>query len=541
MGFTFSTRSGGGIVGKIIFTTFGLFFAFIGTQFVKQEWNALQETKAMKQWVKAPCSIESSEIRDDGEDFRLDIVFSYEINGHIYRATRYGRSEYLTKETIGEIDQAHKTYTTGKTTHCHYNPANPSDAVLTLPTERSARTSLGLTFIFPAFGLLFAALPWLAGRKRKEPVSSIPSRSVKKARSGKRFLLLFGAIFAVIGLVMLKPLILTPLQKSRAAQSWQMVEAVVISSKVKSHTSDDSTTYSPYIAYRYVMNGEQYLGDQYSFIGGSSSGYESKADIVRQYPAGHTFTVYVNPDNPAESVINRTMSNAKLLVLIPLIFFIVGVVIMVSALRAKKAKLDASQAREHIVILKGTSRAGKAVGITLFTAIWNSVVFVLFTSDAPLFMAVIFGLFGAGMLLASIHAILGIFNPRPEVEITPGDIHPGTSVAMRWRTTGRADRIGQLSVALQCLRITTETSGQGKNRSTRTVKTPLFTKELLQTESQHEITQGTRQFEIPEEQPASEPGKESGIQWQLVFHGNIDRWPDLKQELPFTVYPVDTV
>ena len=71
----------------------------------------------------------------------------------------------------------------------------------------------------------------------------------------------------------------------------------------------------------------------------------------------------------------------------------------------------------------------------------------------------------------------------------------------------------------------------------KNIKTPLFTEELLQAENPHEIIQGTLQFQIPEKQPASIPGQENGIQWQLVFHGTIDGWPDLKQELPFTVYP----
>ena len=536
MRFTTSTRSGGGgIIGKLVFTAFGLFFAFIGTQFVKQEWKGLQETKAMQQWAQTTCTIVSSAMKDEGEDYRLEVSYRYEVDGKIFTSTRYGKRPHYTAETVGEIDQARKRLQPGKTFDCHYNPANPAEAVLDLPTMKGARSSVGFTLLFPGFGLLFATFPWLKGRKKKkEPNLAEPP---KPARSGKRFLILFGAVFALFGLIALKPMFITPLQKTNDAKMWNAMSATVVSSKVKSHSDDDGTTYSPYIAYRYEVAGEEYLGDQYTFMGGSSSGRDSKAEIVRQYPKGHTFNIYVNPNDPTESVIKRDASKSLLFGLIPLIFVFVGIAIIIAGFRAKKAKLDPAQSHEHIVTLEGSSPIKKAVGLSLFTAIWNTIVYFIAVSDAPLLMAIIFGFFGVIMLGAAIHAILAIFNPRPTVEITPGAIRPGTSVALRWRINGRADRIGKLTLSLQCLRVTTETSGSGKNRSTRTVKTPIFEDELLTTDRQNEIAQGTLQFRIPEEKPYSLPGNDGGIQWQLVFHGDIRRWPDLKQELPFTVYP----
>ena len=540
MGFTISTRSGsGGIVGKLIFSAFGLFFAFIGSQFVKQEWKNLQETTAMQQWAQTSCTIVSSETKDDGEDFRLEVSYRYEVDGKIFTSTRYGKRPHYMAETVGEIDQARKKLPPGKTFDCHYNPANPAEAVLDLPTVKDARRSVGFTLFFPGFGLLFATLPWLLRRKKKKGESG-ETQTKKTVRSGKRFLILFGAVFALFGLIALAPILIIPLQKTAAAKSWNTVQASVVSSKVKSHHGDDSTTYSPYIAYRYEVGGEEFLGDQYTFMGGSGSGRESKAEIVHQYPKGHTINVYVNPADPTESVIKRDASKSLLIGLIPLIFVFVGIAIIIAGFRAKKAELDAAQSRERVVMLKGPTPLGKAIGITIFALIWNGIVFFLFRSEAPLLFRIIFGGVGILVIFASIHAILALFNPRPTVEITPGDIRPGTSVALRWRLGGRTDRIGKLTLSLQCLRVTTETSGSGKNRSTRTIKTPIFEDELLSTDHQNEIAQGTLQFRIPEEKSCSIPGNDGGIQWQLVFHGDIPRWPDLKQELPFIVYPEQT-
>ena len=143
------------------------------------------------------------------------------------------------------------------------------------------------------------------------------------------------------------------------------------------------------------------------------------------------------------------------------------------------------------------------------------------------------------LVISAIHSILAIFNPRPSVEITPGSIQPGTSVAMRWHINDRADRISQLNIVLKCLKVTSETQRSGGETKTRTVKTPLYEQELLQTESQLEIAQGTLQFTIPEDRPASRRGNTNGIQWKVAFNGDIGRWPDMKQEMGFTVYPED--
>lgn len=531
MGISISRSSGSGIVGKLLFSVFGMAFALMGSMFVKQEWKNLQDIKAMQAWSQTTGTIVSSKIEDAGEDFRLAVSYRYNVGDQTYTSERYGKQTSYSVETMGEAERAHQKLPEGKSVRVYYNPRNPSDAVLEMPTVKSARHSFGFTFLFPAFGLFFASLPWLGGRiKRKPEKESNP-------RSPKVFLIIFGSIFALVGILVLKPIFITPLQKTRDAQNWNSVPATVLSSKVKSHSDDDGTTYSVYIAYRYKVSGQEYIGDQYTFMGGSSSGYDSKAAVVRQYPVGREFIVFVNPANPSESVILRDYSPSLLFGLIPLVFAIVGIIVVLIGLRSKKPALDMAQSTEHIVSLKAPSPAKKAIGITLFTAFWLAVVYFLYRSDAPRLFPIVFGFFGIILLGVSIHAILAIFNPRPTVEITPGDIHPGTSVAMRWRLSGRTDRIGTLLIKLRCLKVTTETHRSGGETRTSTVKTPLFETELLQTQNQFEIAQGTFQFTIPTDQPASRPGNSNGIQWQIDFLGDIARWPDLKCELPFTVYP----
>ncbi len=526
---------GGGIFGKLIFSAFGLVFALIGTQFVKQEWKTLQDVKAMQQWAQIPCTIKTSRTEDDGQNFRLAFVYRYSVGSTDYTGTRYSTRPYLTAETIGEIKRAEKRFPPGKTVPGFYNPADPAEAVLHRPAVSAAKRAAGLTLIFPAFGLLFAGLPWLRGRRKKK------AEKKNEEVSAKQFLVPFGSVFVLVGLLTLKPLLADPLVKTQDAQTWNAIRAVVVSSKVKSHRSDDSTTYSPYIAYRYVVDGTEYFGDQYTFTGGSSSGYAAKAEIVRRYPRSTEFTVFVNPDNPAESVILREPSWNLLFGLIPLVFAAAGIAVIIAGFRTqgRRAQLSQEQAGQSAAALKGKSPVVKAVGLTLFTAVWGGVIFLILKSDAPLLFPVLFGLFGIGLAAGAVYAILAVFNPRPAAEIRPGRIHPGTQAALRWRIGGSTERIRELRVVLQCLKVTTETRRSGGKSSTSVVKTPLFEQELLHSTLQHEIAQHAMPFTIPADQPASRHGSRDGIEWQLAFHGVIDRWPDLNEELPFLVYPHD--
>jgi hypothetical protein len=111
---------------------------------------------------------------------------------------------------------------------------------------------------------------------------------------------------------------------------------------------------------------------------------------------------------------------------------------------------------------------------------------------------------------------------------------------MRWRTAGRTDRIRALSISLSCIQVTTETRRSGGRSETSTVRTPLHEEQILSTENQAEIAQGTLQFTIPAELPSSRPGDYNGIQWKLTFRGDIPHWPDMESELFFIVYPTDT-
>ena len=128
-----------------------------------------------------------------------------------------------------------------------------------------------------------------------------------------------------------------------SALSWSEVECEIVSSQVRSHSGDDSVTYSVDVLYRYEFGGREYRSNRYQFMGGSSSGYDRRARIVEALPAGAVTPCYVDPDEPSEAVIERGFTPDTLFGLLPLLFAIVGLAGLVFAIGVLRgARRDAA-------------------------------------------------------------------------------------------------------------------------------------------------------------------------------------------------------
>src|SRR5262245_1994490 len=135
----------------------------------------------------------------------------------------------------------------------------------------------------------------------------------------------FFGLFLLAGLGASYLILWKPWSTWISSRFWQATPCTVVSSQVASSSDSDGTTYRVDITYTYVVDGGGELpGSNYDFMKVSSSGRESKAAIVAQYPPGTQTTCWVNPKNATESVLNRDFSWAYLLGLFPLIFVAVG-------------------------------------------------------------------------------------------------------------------------------------------------------------------------------------------------------------------------
>ena len=138
----------------------------------------------------------------------------------------------------------------------------------------------------------------------------------------------FVLVFAGIGIFMLVKYFR---DKGRAEESkaWPATAGEITQAYIRESQTRDSdgymtTSYYPEVRYLYDARGVAYTGEQISFGGAIGGSHQKAAEIVAQYPVGKNLTVYYNPNNPAEAVIERRIGS-KLFLIIGAIFTVIGV------------------------------------------------------------------------------------------------------------------------------------------------------------------------------------------------------------------------
>ncbi len=159
-----------------------------------------------------------------------------------------------------------------------------------------------------------------------EKMDSDSSRSDNKNTGPPPFVYLF---FIFVGLLFLFFFLIRPVLKIMDARSWVETPCRVIAAEV--YTSSDGDTYKPHITFEYEFDEKKYESDQYNCIGSYTSGRFGKERIVAYYLKHRDTVCYVNPDNPREAVMNRSIGFELLYGLIPLIFVIVGILGLIGA------------------------------------------------------------------------------------------------------------------------------------------------------------------------------------------------------------------
>ncbi len=125
------------------------------------------------------------------------------------------------------------------------------------------------------------------------------------------FISLIIAVFALAGLFMLFKL----LQDSwmvKKSRDWAVTQGEVLFSGVESQTSMDedgtNTTFLAKVIYRYQVAGKTYENNQIAFNSDlSTANYTRQADLAAQYPQGTPITVYYDPDDPENAVLERKL------------------------------------------------------------------------------------------------------------------------------------------------------------------------------------------------------------------------------------------
>ena len=365
-----------------------------------------------------------------------------------------------------------------------------------------------------------------------------------RSRSGSGCLILFGAVFAVAGLL-IGGFAVNAVWHTYQARHWTAVEAKVLDTGLE--RGDD--TWRVTARYRYTVDGVDYESERVSFHSGSDNigdFHQATHDHLRRLmQTGTPATAYVNPAAPADAVLVRDVRWGLFgfMMLFPLVFGGAGAGIIAFALVGKRRLVKTSQRErlypdepwrwrpewENGVIAADTRKTLWSAGF--FATLWNLISLplpfllwdeVLDKGNYAALLGLLFPVVGIGLIAWVVR--LALQQRRfGRIEFTL-DTFPG---ALGGQLVGKLFIPAQLPVdrllhaTLTCVR--QRTTGAGKNRSTR--EDFLWQDEQRLRIQQHHVFQGTRlhmAFPLPADRPPTDDSDPANqIIWRLTVSSEM--------------------
>lgn len=372
---------------------------------------------------------------------------------------------------------------------------------------------------------------------------------------------LFGLPFFAVGVWMLWS-ISSGFYDAWRMTGWQPVQAQLLSAGYETH-SGDSTTYSAYARYTYRHYGQTYTGERVSLSSGGDNIGSYQQDLGARLSStmqrGETVTVWINPDDPSESIVDRTirwgMVGFKSIFLF--VFGGIGLGLLIAIWRAPKEKDELSPEFQQspwllndkwqsASILSGSKTA--MWGAWLFAAVWSLISAplpfmiydeVLNKNNTIALVGLLFPAVGIGLLIWAIRRTLEWRNigATPVVlDPFPGSIggHVGGTIDTRipYRSSNK--------FLLTLTNVNRYVSGSGDSRKTR--ENALWQDELVaHAESGPLGTRLSFRFDVPPGQAESD-AKQSGDSyhlWRLNLSATLPS-TDLDRDFNIPVYATAT-
>jgi hypothetical protein len=128
---------------------------------------------------------------------------------------------------------------------------------------------------------------------------------------------------------------------------------------------------------------------------------------------------------------------------------------------------------------------------------------------------------------------LQLFNPTAQLAIRPAAARLGDTLDVRWEVKGQTSRIEKLRIYVEGREEVTCRRGT----SSVTDKNVFATFELVNV-GRAGLRSGSMQLKIPEDTMHSFVSRNNKVIWVVQVHGDIPRWPDIKDEFPLTIQPL---
>ncbi len=120
-------------------------------------------------------------------------------------------------------------------------------------------------------------------------------------------------------------------KKAGESQNWPSTLGTITQSQVSESVStsdDDLPSYHPSVKYSYAVGGESFESNKIYF-GAVSSGSQKKAqEVIARYSQGSTVTVFYNPINPKEAVLERQSKSTTVMLVLGIVFVLMAVCIL---------------------------------------------------------------------------------------------------------------------------------------------------------------------------------------------------------------------
>jgi hypothetical protein len=92
--------------------------------------------------------------------------------------------------------------------------------------------------------------------------------------------------------------------KAIITKSWPKIKGSIISTEVKEVKSfKGATKFAPVVHYSYTFNNEEFISDKYSSTLARGSSIWAD-EVISHYPDNSAISIYYNPQNPKESVLD---------------------------------------------------------------------------------------------------------------------------------------------------------------------------------------------------------------------------------------------
>lgn len=372
---------------------------------------------------------------------------------------------------------------------------------------------------------------------------------------GRILLSLFALPFAAVGAWM------TWSVGSTLVQAWQMsdwarVEASLRSGGYEAH-SGDSTTYEAFAEYTYTWDGQDYSGSRVTISSGADNigDYQEETGRELQYAAnnGESVTAYVNPDNPAESILDPGIRWGLLgfKMIFVVVFGGVGFGLLIATFRSSPEKDDADPAYADTPWLVNDGWQTNEIRSASRSAMWGAWAFAVFWNAISSFIpfvlvgeledgnyialvGLLFPLVGIGLLAWAVRRTLEWrrFGPSPVVlDPFPGSIggHVGGTIDLNLPYDP------QTEFRLTLTNINSYMSGSGDDRSRRE-KARWQDAIIAHAERGSRGTRLTFRFDVPEDlRPSDAERGDNYNLWRLNLAADLPG-TDLDRDYDLPVY-----